>query len=52
MLDDAMLEVGCIRCNCLSIKGMWQVRSGWCPLCNPAYRGGSIRSIHSIRNKL
>jgi len=51
MLDDALLEIGCIRCKKLSIKGMWQVRSGYCPLCNPAYRGGSICSIHSARKK-
>jgi len=49
MLDDALLEIGCIRCKILSTKGMWQIRGGYCPLCNPGYRGGSISAIHSVR---
>lgn len=52
MLEDTLLEIGCICCKGLSIKGMWQIRSGLCPLCNPAHRGGSIRSISSNRRIL
>lgn len=55
-LYECLLEVACINCRRLSIKGMWSVRGGACPACNPAYRGSSsigdstaLRTAHSPR---
>lgn len=47
---DALLEVSCIRCRTINIKGMWQVRAGKCPACHPAYRGSGSIAFLPIQN--
>lgn len=51
-LYESILEVACIKCRRISIKGMWSVRGGACPICNPAYRGSSnIADTTALRRK-
>lgn len=51
-LYESLLEVACIKCRRTSIKGLWSVRGGACPICNPAYRGSSnIADTTVLRRK-
>ena len=39
MLDDVLLEVGCIQCKSLNLKIWWKIHGNSCPTCNPEFRG-------------